>query len=175
MTASKVLLPWPKSSMLKLISLTMVHNYYIFLFGTSYLKNMWHKISSSLSLSLSVSLSLSPSLSLSVSLSLSPSLSFFLSLFLFVSCSVSSPPPSALPRLFSSFTITYPDHSFSYPFLTLFTIIKFIPTGRLVGRCVSWRKFLSVGLRPRLHAWHSHRQSHSKWYFHHYQINERYE
>ena len=43
----------------------------------------------------------------------------------------------------------------------------------LVGRCESWRKFLSVGRWPRLHAWRSQRQSRSQWRFHHYQINER--
>ena len=39
---------------------------------------------------------------------------------------------------------------------------------------VSCRKFLCVGLRPRWHAWHSHRKSRSQLRFHHYQINERY-
>ena len=39
---------------------------------------------------------------------------------------------------------------------------------RLVGSCVlSWRKFLYIGLhvKPRLHAWHSHRQSRSHFAF----------
>ena len=33
--------------------------------------------------------------------------------------------------------------------------------------CASWRRFLYIGLyvKPRLHAWHSHRQSHSHFAF----------
>ena len=39
---------------------------------------------------------------------------------------------------------------------------------RLVGQlCASWRRFLYIGLheKPRLHAWHSHRQSRSHFAF----------